>query len=289
MSGGHTPNPPSDDRQHPDRYLKVLPIRRDWTPAPDIRFLPEWPLSLISGVSFHQGSDKEMAISMPYFPRGSLQAHLGSRLLNPTVKLNIIFGIVKAVDYLHSKKWAHGNIKPSNVLLTDKFEPALSDLFFNDFLPIPGPDEPLLTPSGQPSASALSVLYRAPELQSGGPYTQAGDIYSFGVLMYELFAHEPLILSLDMKRRIQPKTIGEFIPLVQQGIRYRFFPKIPCFYWDLICRCWADDPTERPQFSAILTELTNSDSFLRKGDLNAISAYRQMIHRPDLGRQPAEN
>ncbi|RGB22074.1 kinase-like domain-containing protein [Rhizophagus diaphanus] len=96
--------------------------------------------------------------------------------------------------------------------------------------------------------------YVAPEVLRGKPYTQAADIYSFGMVMYYIItgrqpfencAHDGL-LALDICRGIRPEI-----------------PEIPEFksnqYIDLMKKCWDSDPDNRPNVKSISINLNVSE------------------------------
>ncbi|POG59112.1 kinase-like domain-containing protein [Rhizophagus irregularis DAOM 181602=DAOM 197198] len=96
--------------------------------------------------------------------------------------------------------------------------------------------------------------YVAPEVLRGKPYTQAADVYSFGMVMYYIItgkqpfenrAHDSL-LALDICNGIRPE-----IPEI---------PEIPelksNLYIDLMKKCWDSDPDKRPNVELIGTILS---------------------------------
>jgi serine/threonine protein kinase len=81
------------------------------------------------------------------------------------------------------------------------------------------------------------ISYMTPELYRGKPYTKAADIYSFGIIMWEMtsgvlaFHNIPpdLNLCLDISRGIRPEIIEETM----------------LEYVELMKRCWDNDPEKR--------------------------------------------
>ncbi|PKC64516.1 kinase-like protein [Rhizophagus irregularis] len=87
--------------------------------------------------------------------------------------------------------------------------------------------------------------YVAPEILKGKPYTQAADIYSFGMIMYFVgtgqqpfsdCAHDQY-LALNICNGIRPE-INE--------------PEIPKCYGELMKKCWDSNPDNRPEIAEIL-------------------------------------
>lgn len=83
--------------------------------------------------------------------------------------------IASAVSYAHDQSIVHGNIKPDNVLLDPRMRPILTD--FN----IPVFRE---HPSGR--GGAATPIYLAPEQARQNLVTEQSDIYSLGIMLYEL-------------------------------------------------------------------------------------------------------
>lgn len=88
---------------------------------------------------------------------------------------HVVVGIVSAMQYLHSRKIVLRDLKPANVGFADNEDVQLFDF---------GMTRPLAECS--PDEACGSQLYMAPEIMNDGRYTLKGDVYSFGVLLFEL-------------------------------------------------------------------------------------------------------
>ncbi len=96
-------------------------------------------------------------------------------------RLQLFTSICSAVSYAHRNLIVHGDLKPKNVLVTQEGVPKLLDFGVARMLV----DEAQLeTTTGIP----LTPSYASPEQIRGEPLTVAADIYSLGVLLYELLS-----------------------------------------------------------------------------------------------------
>ncbi|XBI16884.1 hypothetical protein VPH35_059061 [Triticum aestivum] len=119
-------------------------------------------------------------------PNGSLDAHLfreKSGVLSWNVRYQIALGIAKGLAYLHEEceDWIiHCDIKPENILLDAEFCPKIADFGMAKLL-------------GREFNSALTTMrgtmgYLAPEWLSGQPITRKADVYSFGIVLFEIIS-----------------------------------------------------------------------------------------------------
>jgi serine/threonine protein kinase len=142
--------------------------------------------------------DGQPCLIMEFVPGASLGNYLkalhkrGEKLPHNMVA-RILSAIASAIDYAHSKKIVHRDIKPANVLLRSASGPVDPDK------PLPEDVEPILTDFGlvrlldssvHTSTGAVSgtPTYMSPEQARGDTITYKTDIYSLGVMLYEMLA-----------------------------------------------------------------------------------------------------
>ncbi|OVA09497.1 Protein kinase domain [Macleaya cordata] len=117
--------------------------------------------------------------------------------LSWSTRLKIAKGTARGLAYLHEcspRKFVHGDIKPTNILLDGEFHPYVSDFGLNRLISITGSDP---SSSGGLIGGALPYVksvqiervnnYRAPEARvTGSRPTQKWDVYSFGIVLLEM-------------------------------------------------------------------------------------------------------
>ncbi len=117
---------------------------------------------------------------MEYQPGGTLKAMLGKPLgWNEVSKL--LIPVAKALGYAHQQGILHRDVKPSNILITNQGEPMLTDFGIAKILDMS--DGQTLTGTG---LGVGTPEYMAPEQGLGKEVDARADIYSLGVVLYEL-------------------------------------------------------------------------------------------------------
>ncbi|GAA2037801.1 hypothetical protein GCM10009720_17860 [Yaniella flava] len=127
-----------------------------------------------------------LAIVMDYIPGGTLRDLLASHGPLPAAEaLMLTAQVFDALAEAHRQQVTHRDIKPDNVLLSQPWEPGHTDTVqVTDF----GIASVVSARRRQTSGMLGTPQYMAPEIISHGHATSAADIYSTGVLLYELLA-----------------------------------------------------------------------------------------------------
>ncbi|XP_037425625.1 receptor-like kinase LIP2 isoform X1 [Triticum dicoccoides] len=121
-----------------------------------------------------------------YLPRGSLEDNLHGKRSKPALpwekRYRAAVGVAEALSYVHSgcsRPVIHRDVKSSNILLTDDFEPQLSDFGLAIWAPS--------SPSSLTHSDVVGTFgYLAPEYFMYGKVTDKVDVYAFGVVLLEL-------------------------------------------------------------------------------------------------------
>jgi len=114
---------------------------------------------------------------MEYVAGQPLDRYCDQRRLPVSERLALFRQVLSAVDYAHRHLIVHGDLKPSNILVTEEGAVKLLDFGTSRFL-----DEETKTVT----AAALTPKYASPEQLRGEPLTMASDVFSLGMILYEL-------------------------------------------------------------------------------------------------------
>ena len=170
---------------------------------------------------------------MEYIKNGSLRQYLNNNFnsLNWREKLHNLFRIAYGLSKIHNEGLIHHDFHGGNILC-DAAKSYITDL---------GLCKPANEKISQDSNRKIyGVLpYVAPEVLRCKEYTQASDIYGFGIIAYKVCTGLPPYHDI---------THDEFLAAkICQGLRPKSDYKIPQLILDIIKKCWDSDPLKRPK------------------------------------------
>jgi len=189
-------------------------------------------------ISYHidekeNASDKNKTfICYEFMSNGTLSSLL---MMSSSYKeQDITVSIAKALHYLHKKGFMHRDIKSSNILLDSNFTPKLGGFDLScSYL-----NEEELTPE------TGTYRWMAPEIIRHENYNNFADVYSYGILLWEIFTREVPYADMSAIEAAYEVAKNNLRPYISLGITPRKKA--------LICRCWHEDPKARPSFEDIL-------------------------------------
>jgi serine/threonine-protein kinase len=238
------------DRKRADSRIavKVLPASLANKPFARAEFLREFLIgsrldhpNLLHYYDTVRESDLT-AFSMEYVGGGNLAGLIKRKLpLKITEKIRILIEIARGLGALHRLHVIHHDLKPANILLTNRREVKVSDFGVSRFKGQP-PDEACDARIGTPQ-------YISPEYLTDGVVTPLSDIYALGLLAYELVTGVPAFVgrttveTIQMRFRVKP-------PAPHQRCE-----DCPRMLSKVILRAMSLDPLERPQSPAELEDM----------------------------------
>ncbi|XP_052195649.1 probable inactive receptor kinase RLK902 [Diospyros lotus] len=207
--------------------------------------------------AYYYSKDEKLLV-YDYMPMGSLSALLhgnrgtGRTPLNWETRSAIALRAARGIAYLHSQgpEFSHGNIKSSNILLTQSYEARVSDFGLAQ----------LVGPTPTPNRVAG---YRAPEVTDARKVSQKADVYSFGVLLLELLTGKAPTNSVlneegvDLPRWVQSVVGEEWTADVfdLELLRYQSVEEEMIQLLQLAIDCVAHYPDRRPSMTEVNTQI----------------------------------
>ena len=195
-------------------------------------------------------------LSMEYIRGQDLQEACGS--LSKRQVIAIIRDVAKALDYAHQKGYVHRDVKPENIMLAEDGRVVLMD-----FGIARGSDTTLgMTKTGR---AIGTPYYMSPEQTKGQPVDHRTDIYSLGVVLYQMLTgYVPY--DADSAIAVGIKHVSAPIPQLPDSLR---------FLQPIINTCLSKDPAHRFQTAADLIHVLEAipDAMLDAAEAKA-EAFR---------------
>lgn len=195
---------------------------------------------LVSLLGYEMGPN-EVKIVMEYMAGGSLDKLLQDKSVKLTWNraVTIALEIAKGMACLHHQELPviHRDLKSLNVLVDKYGKICVSDFGLGR----------TMSENTKMTEQTGSTLWMAPEVMSEQPYGLPADVYSFGIVMWEICARKYPYEGIGLLKLVTGVTSGSLRPPIPPGT--------PSAWSTLMTRCWSGDPSSRPTFDTILKEL----------------------------------
>ncbi|KAK1419356.1 hypothetical protein QVD17_28522 [Tagetes erecta] len=151
----------------------------------------------------------------------------------PTL-LKVSIDISKGMNYLHQNNIIHRDLKAANLLMDEHEVVKVADFGVAR----------VKAQTGVMTAETGTYRWMAPEVIEHKPYDHKADVFSFGVVLWELLTGK---LPYEYLTPLQA-AVG----VVQKGLRPTIPKNTPPKLADLLEKCWQQDPSLRPDFTEII-------------------------------------
>jgi eukaryotic-like serine/threonine-protein kinase len=203
---------------------------------------------------------------LEHLPGGSLADLLEQgRPLADDETARIAAGVAEGLAHAHERGLVHRDLKPANILFDAERRPKIADF---GIAQVQGSGT--LTESGTVLGTAL---YISPEQASGRPATPASDLYSLGVILFQLLTgrlpfESPNAMEIVRQHRDEPPP----------GVR-DLRPDAPPWLADLTARALAKDPDARPRDGAAFAAALAAEAEDATQVLHALPRQRRRLRR----------
>ena len=178
----------------------------------------------------------------------------------PGLLLRVARAVGAGMAYLHRRQIMHRDLKSSNVLLTTSGGVKLTDFGVAVQVagglssPSNGASSPMETSCDPLTTETGTYRWMAPEVTRHEGYTKSADVFSYGMLLFELIAHE--VPFADRPPLQAAVAIG------LQDLRPPLPDDTPTTISTLVKHCWCRRPGQRPKFDEVLNLLQHAHASL---------------------------
>ncbi len=152
-----------------------------------------------------RGEDGGLYLALEYVEGEDLLSFVGHRALDLRARVELFVQVLDAVDFAHRRLVVHRDLKPGNVIVDAEGRPKLLDFGISKVLDAEAADGETGT-----GLRALTPAYASPEQRRGEAVTTASDVYSLGVVLYEMLAgRRPFARAGGWHAEIESASRGE--------------------------------------------------------------------------------
>uniref|UniRef100_A0A4W6BS88 receptor protein-tyrosine kinase n=1 Tax=Lates calcarifer TaxID=8187 RepID=A0A4W6BS88_LATCA len=197
------------------------------------------------------GGVKHAMIVTEYMENGALDRYLRDHdgEFSSYQLVGMLRGIAAGMKYLSDMSYVHRDLAARNILVNNTLECKVSDFGLSRVLE----DDPEGTYTT--SGGKIPIRWTAPEAIAYRKFTSASDVWSFGIVMWEVMAFG--------ERPYWDMSNHEVMKAINEAFRLPAPMDCPSAVYQLMLQCWLQDRSKRPRFGDIVSLL---DKLLRSPD-----------------------
>ncbi|KAM6925456.1 tyrosine-protein kinase Srms-like [Xenentodon cancila] len=181
-------------------------------------------------------------IVMELMTKGSLKSYLSSTEGQMLTSPHLIYmgsQIADGMAYLEDRSIVHRDLAARNILVGDDLVCKVADFGLARII-----KDSVYKASRK---TKIPVRWTAPEAAIHQRFSVKSDVWSFGVLLYEMMSRG--------KMPYEGKSNKEVLDILSSGFRLPCPSRCPHDIYDIMMNCWAAEPSKRPSFHALHTQL----------------------------------
>ncbi|KAG9300671.1 hypothetical protein G9A89_023469 [Geosiphon pyriformis] len=211
----------------------------------------------------------EYGIIMEFAQYGDMRKFLSKNFhsMSWSERLKITWSIASGLGYIHSAGMVHRDLHSGNILRYKYgfFGTRICDLGLCQ------PTKNEATTTEEKKIYGV-IPYIPPEVLRGENFTMAGDIYSLGMLLWELATGKPPFYDRSHDQILIMNILNGARPEITSSL-------IPSYYAKLIEKCWDDNPMNRPTAEEVRKKLGELNRISLKDILIKISGWRTKLSK----------
>jgi len=191
------------------------------------------------------------AMVCTYCDAGNVLEYIQESKPSEQRKLDLVYDVIKGLAHLHSVDIIHGDLRAANVLVDEHGNAVLADYGLTFII---DSSEFTTTKIAGPARWTAPEILDSPDDEevSEAHYSTKSDVFAFAMTFIEIITGQPPFQRIKNDSAVIFKILGEKRPEIPDVIKER------ADVVDILGRCWAHEPSERPEASDVQRALKSA-------------------------------